>query len=281
MMDNQYNVSITKSIKWNIASNISALITGSRGSGKTFLLLSLIVMLATLPQISSQLLGSAVLPTQIYAIDLKNADIGRLKHILPAGRVATTKDSALKLLENFVDLMKKRLEFIEKSQPFGATAKSLGMPAFYLIVDEWSATSAVFNNAITKEDKVKKFKWFNLFHELMMLNRQGLFGVIIATQQATVVNSGLSTAIQEEVGLKVHMGQATSEAYRLTFGNELKIPDDRLKVGEGMLWMEGLNDDWTIPFAAPLINVDSFWEILKLALKNQDTDKYLKRCTSD
>lgn len=115
----------------------------------------------------------------------------------------------------------------------------------------------------------------------MMLNRQGLFGVIIATQQATVVNSGLSTAIQEEVGLKVHMGQATSEAYRLTFGNELKIPDDRLKVGEGMLWMEGLNDDWTIPFAAPLINVDSFWEILKLALKNQDTDKYLKRCTSD
>lgn len=235
-------------------------------------------MLATLPQINGQLLGSAVLPTQIFAIDLKNSDIGRLKHILPVGRVATNKDEALALLERFVKLMKKRLEFIENNKAFGSTAKSLKMPAFYLIVDEWSATSAVFNNAITKEDKIKKFKWFNTWHELMMLNRQALFGAIIALQQATVINSGLSTAIQEEVGLKIHMGSATKESYRLTFGNELKIPDDRMNVGEGMLWMEQLNYDWAIPFAAPLIDTGSFWNTLKLALRNQNTDKYLKLC---
>lgn len=280
MMNNPYSINLTKSIEWDIASNISALITGSRGSGKTFLLLSLIAMLATLPQINGQLLGSAVLPTQIFAIDLKNSDIGRLKHILPVGRVATNKDEALALLERFVKLMKKRLEFIENNKAFCSTAKSLKMPAFYLIVDEWSATSAVFNNAITKEDKIKKFKWFNTWHELMMLNRQALFGAIIALQQATVINSGLSTAIQEEVGLKIHMGSATKESYRLTFGNELKIPDDRMNVGEGMLWMEQLNYDWAIPFAAPLIDTGSFWNTLKLALRNQNTDKYLKLCTA-
>ena len=274
-----YSVHITKSIKWNIADHISALITGARGSGKSFLLLSLIVMLATLPQKQNDLLGTSMIPTQIFAIDLKNSDVARLKMLLPSNRVAHTKSDALKILERFVGFMKQQLEFIQNETSFGSTAKSLGMPAYYLIIDEWSATSAVFNDAVTKEDKIQKFKWFNLMHELMMLNRQALFGVIIATQQATVTNSGLSTAIQEEVGLKVHMGNATSEAYRLTFGNDLKIPNEYLDVGEGMLWIEGHNLDWATPFAAPYIDTDNFWNILQQALVNQSDEKYLKLCT--
>ena len=274
-----YVVNITKSIRWNIADHISALITGARGSGKSFLLLSLISMLATLPQKQNQSLGTSTIPTQIFAIDLKNSDIARLERLLPTNRVAHTKRDALRILERFVDLMKQRLEYIQNETPFGSTAKSLGMPAFYLIIDEWSATSAVFNNVVTKEEKIQKFKWFNLMHELMMLNRQALFGVIIATQQATVTNSGLSTAIQEEVGLKVHMGNATSEAYRLTFGNDLKIPTERLDVGEGMLWIEGTNYDWATPFAAPYIDTGNFWNILQQALVNQSDEKYLRLCT--
>lgn len=274
-----YVVNITKTIRWNIADHISALITGARGSGKSFLLLSLISMLATLPQKQNQLLGTSTIPTQIFAIDLKNSDIARLERLLPTNRVAHTKRDALRILERFVDLMKQRLEYIQNETPFGSTAKSLGMPAFYLIIDEWSATSAVFNNVVTKEEKIQKFKWFNLMHELMMLNRQALFGVIIATQQATVTNSGLSTAIQEEVGLKVHMGNATSEAYRLTFGNDLKIPTERLDVGEGMLWIEGTNYDWATPFAAPYIDTGNFWNILQQALVNQSDEKYLRLCT--
>lgn len=221
-MINRYEVNITKSIKWNIADHISALITGARGSGKSFLLLSLIVMLATLPQKQNDLLGTSMMPTQIFAIDLKNSDVARLRMLLPSNRVAHTKNDALKILERFVDLMKRRLEFIQNETPFG---------------------------------------------------------VIIATQQATVTNSGLSTAIQEEVGLKIHMGNATSEAYRLTFGNDLKIPNEYLDVSEGMLWLEGQNLDWATPFAAPYIDTDNFWNILQQALVNQSDEKYLKLCT--
>ena len=274
-----YEINITKSIKWNIAAHISGLITGARGSGKSFLLLYLVVMLATLPQNEDNLLGSSITPTQIFAVDLKNSDIARLDKLLPANRVAHTKDEALKVLEHFVDLMEERLTFIQKEKSFGATARSLGMPAYYLIVDEWSATSAIFNDAITKKEKEQKFKWFNLFHRLMMTGRQGLFGVIIATQQATVINSGLSTAIKEEVGFKAHMGNATSESYKLTFGNDLKIPNEYFNVGEGMLWLEGFNYDWAVPFAAPYIDTDNFWDILQKALVNQDDTKYLRLCT--
>lgn len=250
-----------------------------KGFGKEFLALSFNSNVSYIAQKQDDLLGSSMLPTQIFAIDLKNSDVARLENLLPSSRVAHTKAEALRILERFVDLMKQRLEFIQNETPFGSTAKLLGMPAFYLIIDEWSATSAVFNDVITKEDKVQKFKWFNLMHELIMLNRQALFGVIIATQQATVTNSGLSTAIQEEVGLKIHMGNATSEAYRLTFGNDLKIPNEYLDVGEGMLWLEGHNLDWATPFAAPYIDTDNFWNILQQALVNQSDEKYLKLCT--
>ena len=78
-----YSVHITKSIKWDIADHISALITGARGSGKSFLLLALIAMLATLPQNQNDLLGTSMIPTQIFAIDLKNSDVARLKMLLP------------------------------------------------------------------------------------------------------------------------------------------------------------------------------------------------------
>lgn len=275
MINQKYEIHLTRSIKWDCASHISALITGTRGSGKSFLALSLIAMMATLPLNNSELLGSSEIPTQWFAIDLKNSDVGRLSKLLPSGRVATTKEEALKVLETFVALMEDRLAFIENKAPFGSTAKSLGMPPFYLLIDEWSATSAVFNNVVTKEEKNQKFQWFSLIHKLMMLNRGALFGVIIATQQATVTNSGLSSAIQEEVGLKIHMGVASKESYRLTFGNELKIPDEHMEPGSGMLWLEGLTSDWAIPFMAPLIDTKSFWDILIKALSHQDTDKYL------
>ena len=75
------------------------------------------------------------------------------------------------------------------------------------------------------------------------------------------------------------MGNATSEAYRLTFGNDLKIPTERLDVGEGMLWIEGTNYDWATPFAAPYIDTGNFWNILQQALVNQSDKKYLRLCT--
>lgn len=272
---NNYSVQITRSINWNAMSHINGLVAGSRGSGKSFLGMSIIASMATFPSIPGKLLGYGYLPTQWFVIDLKNADMARLAAILPDGRFANNKHKAIEVLDHFLDLMQQRMNWINQNTSFGATARSLRMPLFYLLIDEYSATSAAFNEAVTKQDKADKYHWFSSIHKLMMLGRQVGFGVLIITQQASDVNSGLSSALKEEFGLKIHMGAANDESYRLTFGNEVKIPEETIGVGEGLLWMEGHTDKgFLLPFSAPLINVNNFWDILKDALSRQN-DGYL------
>lgn len=279
MKTNLYSLPITRSLNWDAMGHMSALISGARGTGKTFFAFSLIAALSTLPASKVHLLGSAELPTQVFVIDLKNADMARLSALLPKGRVANDKESAIEVVDRFRSLMDERMKWINNSTPFGSTAKTLQMPLFYLIIDEYSATSAAFNETVTKEDKSMKYHWFSTIHQILMLGRQLGFGVIIITQQASDVNSGLSTALKEEFGLKAHMGPANDASYRLTFGNEAEIPTQELSTGEGLIWLEGITDNgYLLPFAAPFVDTDNFWQILKSSFQYQDTEKYLNFC---
>lgn len=260
-------------------SHISGLITGTRGSGKTFFAFSLMTMLATLPANRKNLIGKGTLPTQFFVVDLKNSDMARLAALLPQGRVANDKRTAIKVVDRFQQLMEQRMQWINVNTPFGSTARNLKMPLYYLIVDEYSATSAAFSEVTTKEDKLMKYHWFGVIHQIMMLGRQLGFGLIVITQQASDVNSGLSSALKEEFGLKAHMGPANNASYRLTFGDEVEIPIQTLNTGEGLIWLEGITDaGYLLPFAAPYINTGNFWMTLKDALTKQDDQKYLDFC---
>ena len=271
-----YQINITKSIKWDAGNNLNGLISGMRGSGKTFLALALMVELCTLPmQNTTSLLGSALLPTQIFAIDVKNASVGRLKR-LPnmKDRIATTKIEALKLLDHYLDLMFERIDFINKFD-FGETATTLQMPLYYLLLDEFSATNALFNDVASKEDKQMKYRWNADLRKLMLTNRLPGFGIFILSQQTSVQNSGIGTDLQQECGIKCYMGSAPMSEYRLTFGNEVNVPNVHLSVGQGLLWEEGLvTSGYVLPFSAPKIDKSKFWEILESVMKWQD-DKYL------
>lgn len=272
-----YEINITKSIKWDAGNNLNGLISGMRGAGKTFFALALMAELCTLPITnSSSLLGSSLLPTQIFAIDVKNASVGRLKR-LPnmKDRIAINKEDALKLLDHYLDLMFQRIEFINKFG-FGETATSLKMPLYYLIVDEFSATNAAFNEATSKEEKQMKYRWNADLRKLMLTNRLPGFGIFILSQQASVGNSGIGSDLQQECGLKCHMGSAPMSEYRLTFGNEVNVPNVHLGVGQGLLWQEGLvTSGYVIPFSAPKIDKHDFWAIVESVMQFQDDDKYL------
>lgn len=271
-----YILTLSKSLALNAYKQINFLIAGARGSGKTYGALILIAELASFPRLNkNQLLGTGQLPTQIYCVDFKNSDIARLAEFLPVGRVATNKNEAIKVVEEYDRKMHQRLDFI-KTQKFGSTAGTLGMPMYYLIIDEWSATNATFNQGVTKADKDLRYKWNSLITDISMLNRVPGFGLGIISQQISVIGSGLSTSVQEEAGIKLHYGDANMSSYRLTFGNDIQIPEMRLETGEAYAWIEGLTSSgYVIPFGMPEIKPDKLWEYLKIALSNQDDDKYL------
>ncbi len=272
----QYYVPISRTLGYDAMDQPFTLIFGPTRSGKSFLSLHLINMLASLPLDNiNGLHGLASCPTQLFIIDLKNAEMARLGRLMPPGRVATNKSEALNLLKRFVELKRERANFLANKATFGATASSLNMPLFCMIFEEYATTNAVFSNGLTKQDKNDRYKWDALIKELFLTGAGLGFVAIIITQQPSVGNAGLSTIITEQVSVKLGMGAMTSTQLRLGFGNDVDIPDYHLTKGEGLAWINGSNDELLMPFRAPHIDLSRIWETLKLSLSYQDTDRYL------
>lgn len=269
-----YKIKITKSINWDCISQISAIIAGSRGSGKTYLLLSLIAQMGSMPALPGKLIGLGTSPTQFFLIDIKN-DLAQIAPLLPDGRVGNDADSALEVMRTFNSLMKKRLKWLRDHPQHFITAKSMGLVPYYLIIDEFSSLNMAFSG-ISKDEKAKKFEFNRLLKEIVLLGRSAGFGLIISSQQISVENSGIGTDLQQNVGLRVHMGMATETAYRQTFGNDFELPQGLyLEPAQGLIWLDDpLIGNQVRSFASPWISGD-FWQILETALKNQDSDYYL------
>lgn len=257
----KFDVKLTKSISWNPISQISAILAGSRGSGKTYLLIYLIRSIA-------------ISGGQIFVVDVKN-DLAQIAPLLPSGRVAVNADDALILVKHYRKLMFQRLELLKDKGHF-ATAKSLGLVPFYLVIDEFSSLNLAFQG-VSKEEKAKKFEFNKILKEIVLLGRSAGFGIIVTSQQISVQNSGISTDIQENTGFRCHMGMATKTAYSNTFGYDFDIPESLyLKTSQGLIWLDDPSFGQTVrAFAAPLIKEDP-WAMLEKAFKStQNEEKYL------
>lgn len=258
-----YDIPLTKTISYDSSKHINVLLAGSRGMGKSWFGMYLILKLSSLKS-----------PTQIFTIDYKQSDISRLKKLLPENRVAITKDEIFSILEEFVALMKKRAKFVNENTEFGATANDLGMPLFYLIYDEFGAFTQTLS---TKEKKHHD----DLISQIVLLGRQYNFGLLAIMQQASVGNSGLNSSVKEQFGLIAHMGSASSAAYRQTFGESIEVPNLKLERGHGFLWLQGLTTNGNVyPFVAPNLTGIDLWESFKKAFSNQNTIDYLSMIES-
>ncbi|MFT8878346.1 MAG: FtsK/SpoIIIE domain-containing protein [Oenococcus sp.] len=259
-----YGIPITKSITWDASKIINALITGSRGMGKSWFAMYLTLKLAVLEP-----------PSQIFAIDFKQSDISRWSQILPDQRVAATKQEIFSLLEHYVNLMKERGQFIKNNAKYGSTANSLGMPLYYLIYDEMGAFASTLDS---KEKKLHD----TFLSQIVLLGRQYNFGLLAIMQQASVGNSGLNSSIKEQFGLIVHMGDSNQMAYRQTFGENMTFPNEKLDRGEGLLYLQGLTTNGHVkPFKAKDLSSLDLWQALQTAFQNQNDKKYLQLMTKN
>lgn len=250
---------IQNNLEWDYVKDINAIIAGKRGGGKSYLAMSAAFRMA----------GSRV---QLFIIDYKRSDFSRLKKLdkLPDNRVASSKEEIFALLEYYIELMNKRIDYFNSlDDTFGKTAKDIGMLPFYLIYDEFGA----FNSTLDAKEKKRHDA---LIKQITLMGRQYSFGIMIILQQASVGNSGLDTSIKEQCGLIVQMGNATPAALRQTFREDIESQDMKFEIGQGQLWMESFsNSNKTYPFTAFYVYKDLLWKQFEINVYDQNVDTAL------
>lgn len=253
-------VRLAKKLNWDYIKHPNALLTGPRNSGKSWLIFSIIMQMASAG-------------TQLFIVDPKESDAYRLRHIpeMRSRVVGNDKQDVFAFLERFVDLLRQRIHWVEKHRSFAITAQDLGMPAYVLIFEEYAAFTAQLNTA-------EKKKLDALLTQINLLGRQYSFMAIYVMQQARAsTGSQFSTAMREQMGLVVAMGQEPEQSLKATFGYEYDIPQVKLSQGEGLLWMEGNSNGNVIqPFTSPDLSDLNFEKIFKDVLKSQSDDKLLE-----
>lgn len=250
-----YRIELTKNLIWNCSSQINALISGNRGSGKSFFAIYLLTEIARHKG-------------QLFIVDFKNSDLARLSCLLPQGRVASSKEEIFELLQRYVKFMNKRQNYINKNEKFGSTARNLRWPVMYLVYDEFGAFVPTLSSKERKEHD-------RLISQIALLGRATNVGIIAIMQQISVGNSGLPSNVREQFGLVSYMGNANEMALHQAFGNEIRLQNEHFDTAEGQLWLQGRTDGYTLPFCAPdLSNID-LWDELTKVMHSTQKDELL------
>lgn len=199
-----YVLAVQNGLSWNIAKAPHALIAGDSGSGKTAILMTLI----------AQLMAGG---SSIYVVDPK-VEFTFLESILPNGSVVREFDEVLKLFETVNEEMDKRnrliAESIKSKGVMGLTGADLGMKPIVIVMDEVGSLVANIDNK-----ELKRFT--GMMIRLVQMGRSSLTNLIITTQQPNA--QVISTAIRDQLSLRILMGSPSPELKRMVFGDGVEL----------------------------------------------------------
>ena len=195
------------------------LLVGQTGSGKTYALYSLIL----------QMLCKRI-PYEMYFADPKGSSISVLSQQIAPDRTAVSFDEIVDLLENFVAAMEERkTEFADQlNARLDADYRYFELAPHVLIIDEYAAFSAV---VATKEKKVRDHVEA-LMHQIILMGRQLGFFVILVMQKSDA--KLITTALRDNIPLKIVLGNAEDTTYETTFGTGVDIPPMDYPPGDGV-----------------------------------------------
>lgn len=195
------------------------LLVGQTGSGKTYALYSLIL----------QMLCMSV-PYELYFVDPKGSSISVLSRQIAPDRTAVSFDEIVALLEDFVEAMDARkVAFADQlNTRLDADYRYFELEPHVLIIDEYAAFSAV---VATKEKKVRDHVE-SLMHQIILMGRQLGFFVILVMQKSDA--KLITTALRDNIPLKIVLGNAEDTTYETTFGTGVDIPPMDYPPGDGV-----------------------------------------------
>lgn len=217
-------IPINSKINWNFRKSPHALVAGYTGKGKTYFLAYLIKMFL-------------MIGADIKVIDPKFSDLSYLKRILK-DNVGSSGKEVMEILKNIVDKMNERYEQF-KSLPnygFGKDYKDYGYKPIVLLFDEFAAFLAAIDKKLAKDIN-------DYLGEIILKGRQAGVFVVLSTQQPNA--DTIKTAIRDQLGLRVALGEMTKSSYTMIFGSEFAdLGLNNHAPGIGYVYINGTN---TVP----------------------------------
>ena len=201
-----------------------ALIVGGTGSGKTYLLYSLILQCLL-----------KKLDFNLYLADAKGADVYQLGCNIAPDSTARDEDEIIELLERFQAEMTKRQHEMADAlkDSIDKSYMDFGMSPHVLIFDELTA----FLVQLKTRDKATRDKVTAILSNIVLKGRSVGCFLIVAMQKSDA--STIDTAIRDNLVLKVCLGNAEPTTITTCFGAGADVPQLDLRLGEGFYTLQG------------------------------------------
>ncbi|MDL5042621.1 FtsK/SpoIIIE domain-containing protein [Streptococcus raffinosi] len=205
VLNDNYELVLSKVVKWSMTENPHLLIVGGTGGGKTVLLREILV----------GLLKKCI----VYIGDPKRADFVPMEDLdVLKGRVFFEKEDIAKMVGDFKQTMNNRYDYMrkiakERSERELGRFDTYGLKPTILMIDEWNALMASLN----RNAKVGGQMIDDLL-EIILKGRQVGSYVILAMQKPTY--DDLPTKLRDNMMHHISMGRLSDSGYQMTFGDE-------------------------------------------------------------
>lgn len=243
-------IKFTKKISWEFSKPCHTIICGATNSGKTYLATMLI-----LDYLRIKGKGGGC---DIYVCDPKLADLAiicrriDLKKYGKVQNLAVSDNEIARLLREVNNEMERRYseQFTDDEHSFGKTWKDIQVAKpLVVIIDEFSAVLSVSNPKVAKEIT-------GYFNNILLKGRMVGIEIILIMQRPDIVSSsggGLTGQQRDQFGVRIGMGNMTSDGRRMLFGNTDNEFQNIKEIGAGYIMIDG---QYTKPiyFEAPLLS---------------------------
>lgn len=246
-------IKLTEQITWDFVKAPHGLITGITGGGKTYFLFYIIRELFRRK-------------SEVRLLDPKVSDLSFMKNVIGVEKVADTKGQILKQLRQANDEMESRFSMMTESEKYkiGSDFRAFDLQPYFVIFDEVTAFTSTL-------DKKELIEMNNYLINIIMKGRQaGVFMFLTAQRPDTDVIKG---NVRDQLGLRVSLGNLSSDGYRMTFGQTDKEFQtiDESDIGRGYITILGQYND-PIMFDAPLMEQYDFAEDVRKILLHNDVE---------
>lgn len=243
---------LSSNLKWNILKQPHLLLAGVTGSGKTTFLNYLIIEMKKMH-------------ADIYICDPKRSDLASLKNILGAEYVASDANNIAKLSRIVKEAMETRfINYKENAKNFvyGYSFVDYSLKPIFIIFDELGAFRASADKKVFAETMA------NLTEVILKGREMGVF-CVLSTQQPNANN--IPTELRDNLSVRLAMGNMSSEAYKMVFGEDIKDLQSVNAMGSGYIYLDGLGWSKPKPFEAPYLDYKEFNFIEELKKYQNDT----------